>query len=200
MALYTCRQGTNQKADQISAAEDHAQVDHRHGKKLVRYGPGILNESAEFAERHGRRQQPCGQPDGQEMQELIAYIRPGSVAEWILSGELHFGEIDQQVNERQAENHKACSRQEQGTPQDKASDDDGGEIVNEPVKQIARSLSAPLLLDEAGRLKNKIGQQMGQVNRQKGSKEDLHDSVQVSVLVRFRTTSKKRARLTIQPP
>src|SRR6267142_1660916 len=88
----------------------------------------------------------------------------------------------------------------EGNPAGQARDDDGGEIVNEPVKQIARRLSAPLLLDEACRLKNKIGQQVGQVNRQKGSKEDLHDSVQVSVLVRFRTTSKKCVRLTIQLP
>ena len=103
------------------------------------------------------------------------------------------------MNERQAENHKVCSRQENGTPQDEARDDHGGEIVNEPVKKIARGFFAPLLLDEACRLKDKIGQQVGQVNRQKGAKEGLHNSVQASVLVCFRTTSKKCVRLTIQP-
>src|SRR5712664_1317597 len=149
MALYTCRQGTNQRADQISAAEDHPHVDHRHGKKLIRYSPEILNESAAFAERHGRGQQPCGEPDGEEMKELIAHIGPGSAAEWILSGYLHFSQVEQQVNERQTENHKVCSRQKQGTPQYKASDNDGGKIVNEPVKQIAERFSAPLLVDEA---------------------------------------------------
>ena len=86
MAFNAFCEGTNQEADQVSAAENHAHVDHRHGKKLVWYGPGILNESAEFAERHGRRQQPCGEPDGQEMQDLIAYIGTGPVAEWILFG------------------------------------------------------------------------------------------------------------------
>src|SRR5207245_10227002 len=107
------------------------------------------------------------------------------------SSKLHFSQIEQRVNERQAENHKVCSRQEHGAPQDKARDNDGGEIVNEPMKQIARGLSAPLLLDEACRLKNKIGQQMGQVHRQKGWKENLQDSVQDSGLVRFRQTTKQ---------
>jgi hypothetical protein len=59
-------------------------------------------------------------------------------------------------------------------------------------------MSAAFLPDQAIRLKNKIGQQMGQVNRQKGSEEDLHDYVQVPILVRFRTTRKTSVLLTVQ--
>jgi hypothetical protein len=59
------------------------------------------------------------------------------------------------------------------------------------VKQIGGGIPAPFLFDEAVRLKNEIGQQMGQIDCQKGSKEWLHVYVQLSVFVRFCTTSKK---------
>src|SRR5258708_37233639 len=99
MALYACRQETNQEADQISAAEDHAHINHRHGKELIRNGPEILNYSAEFAERHGRGQQPCGETDGEEMKELIAYVGPGSAPDRRLFCSLYLRDIDQQMNQ-----------------------------------------------------------------------------------------------------
>src|SRR6184192_3774283 len=92
------------------------------------------------------------------------------------------------------------AQREDGAAQDKTGDDDRGEIVDEPMKQIGGGIPPPFLLDQAVRLKNKIGQQMGQVDRQKGAKEELHVYVQVSIFVRFRATSKKSAGLTILPP
>ena len=49
----------------------------------------------------------------------------------------------------------------------------------------------PFLFDETIRLKNKIGQQMGQIDGQKGSKELLHVCVQLYIFVCFCTTMKK---------
>src|ERR1700732_1609213 len=59
------------------------------------------------------------------------------------------------------------AQREDGAAQDKTGDDDRGEIMDEPVKQIGGGIPPPFLLDEAVRLKNKIGQQMRQVDRQK---------------------------------
>src|SRR5258708_28200215 len=100
MAFYAFRKETNQEADQVSASENHGHVDHRHGQKLIRNGPGFLKWGAKFAERHDRCQHPCGETDGQEMKELIAYVGPGTVAGRILRGQPYLGEIDQQMNER----------------------------------------------------------------------------------------------------
>src|SRR5260370_8685996 len=100
MALYAFRKETNQEADQISAAKDHGHVDHRNGQKPIRDGSGFLKWRAELAERHDRRQHPCGETDGKKMSQLIAYVGPGTVADRILSGQPYLGEIDQQMNER----------------------------------------------------------------------------------------------------
>src|ERR1700682_2829608 len=115
MALYAGGQGTDQKADQISAAKNYAHVDHRHGKNFIWKCPGLLKQIAEFAEWHGWGQQTGGKHHRQKMKELIAYVSQRSIRCRMLPGELYFSQIDQQMYERQSENHEVCSRQENGT-------------------------------------------------------------------------------------
>ena len=54
--------------------------------------------------------------------------------------------------------------------------------MREAVNKVSERPAAAFLLDQAVRLKNKIGQQMSQVNRQKRPKEDLHSLVEISRL------------------
>jgi hypothetical protein len=61
--------------------------------------------------------------------------------------------------------------------------------VNQSVKQISARLSAAFLFDEAVRLKNKIGQEMRQVDGEERSEGYLHKFVQFPGFVCFRTTN-----------
>jgi len=92
------------------------------------------------------------------MKELIADVGPGSVAD----GDIFLLTVSSRSISRCTSVSAAITRcvrkREDGAAQDKTGDDDRGEIVNEPVKQIGGGMPPPFLLDEAVRLKNKISQ------------------------------------------
>src|SRR5437879_5887324 len=71
-------QGTRHEANQITAAEDHSDVDHRHGEKFGPDAPGSLQRSGERREGHPRREQPGSENHTQQMNELISNVDSGA--------------------------------------------------------------------------------------------------------------------------
>src|SRR4029077_20618708 len=131
----------------------------------------------EDANRSGGGEGPRPQNNRQEMKELIGHVGSGTVPSGIFCSQPYFGEIDQQMDNRERGDHQVRAQREEGTAQGETGDGGHGKIVDEAVQAVGGEMPAPFLFDETVRLKEEIGEQMTQVDRQKGAKEELHDFV-----------------------
>ena len=73
------------------------------------------------------------------------------------------------MNERERRDHQVRREGDDRAGNKESNEQDCGKIVNEPVQKIRGRPAAQLCVDEAARLKNKIGQQVAQVNGQQSS-------------------------------
>jgi hypothetical protein len=103
------------------------------------------------------------------MNELISNVGSGAATAHTPGRELHFGGIDQQMNQRERGDHQMRPESDDRAGDKKSSEQNGAKIVNEPVQKIRGGPAAQLCVDEPARLKNKIGYQVAQVNGQESS-------------------------------
>ncbi len=123
------------------------------------------------------------------MKELVGDVGRRAIVDQAPPDQQHFGEINEQMNQREPGNHNMRPKGKERARDKKAREDDGAQIVNQPVQQIGARLPAAFLFDEVVRLKNKIGQEVRQVDGEKRSEEYLHNFVQFPGFVYFRTTN-----------
>src|SRR5690349_14676686 len=103
------------------------------------------------------------------MNELIGDVGSGDATDHTPGLKLHFGGIDQQMNQRERGDHQVRRKGDDRAGNKESHEQDCGKIVNEPVQKICGGAAAQLCVDEPARLKNKVGQQVAQVNGQQSS-------------------------------
>ena len=98
------------------------------------------------------------------MSELVSEESDGGIAEQALPRDLRFAEVDQQMQQRESRQCQMRSRSHNGARNEKAENDDGAEIVSQPVHKIGERFAALFAFDELVRLKNEVSCQVPEIN------------------------------------